>query len=117
MRDLHTVMSFGDRRVSRAWQILLTNPKLNAKQLAKSVGLSESRLEHLIAEHTGTTIRELKSKLKVERLHEAHRQLLETTDTILDIRERAGYTYESNFIRDFKNLFSLTPAACRRHGK
>ena len=116
MRDLQVVVPFGDHRVSRAWQILHTNPKLNARQVAKSVGLSESRLEHLIAEHTGTTIRALKSKLKIERLHEARRQLLETTDTILDIRERAGYSYESNFIRDFKNLFSLTPAAFRRHG-
>jgi AraC-like DNA-binding protein len=74
-------------------------------------------VEHLIAEHVGMTIRDVKSRLKIERLHEARRQLLETTDTILDIRERAGYVHESNFIRDFKNLFELTPAAFRRHGK
>ena len=117
MRDLKLVTPIGDRRVAQIWQSLMTNPKLKVKQLAKSVGLSESRLEHLIVEHAGTTIRDLKNSLKIERLHEARRQLLETTDTILDIRERAGYVHESNFIRDFNNLFDLTPAAYRRHGK
>jgi len=114
MRDLKVVSLFGDRRVAQAWQSLLANLKLKVKQLAKTVGLSESSLEHLIAEYAGTTIRDLKSRLKSERLHEARRQLLETTDTILDIRERAGYAYESNFRRDFKKLFKRPPAAFRR---
>jgi len=114
MRDLKVVGVFDDRRVAMAWQSLLQDPKLRVVDLAKSVGLSESRLEHLIAEHVGTTIREAKRRLKNERLHEARRQLLETTDTILAIRERAGYDYESNFRRDFEKLFKQSPAALRR---
>jgi AraC-like DNA-binding protein len=117
MEDLKSVGVFDDRRVSLAWQRLLRDPKLKVVDLAQSVGLSESRLEHLIAEYVGTTIRELKSGLKIERLHEARRQLLETNDTILKIRESAGYRDDSNFIHDFKNQFGSTPAACRRWEK
>jgi AraC-like DNA-binding protein len=117
MGELKSIGVFDDRRVSLAWQRLLRDPKLRVVDLAQSVGLSESRLEHLIAEYVGTTIRELKSRLKIERQHEARRQLLETNDTLIDIRERAGYIYESNFIHDFKKLFGVTPAVCRRQDK
>ena len=93
------------------------NPKLKVKQLAKSVGLSESRLEHLIAEHAGTTIRDLKRRIKNERLHEARRQLLKSFRPIKEIRNLAGYIHDSNFIRDFKELFHGTPAVFRRKGQ
>jgi AraC-like DNA-binding protein len=117
MKDLKFIGLFEDRRVSAAWQCLLTNPKLTVKELASGVGLSESRLEHLMDEYAGMTIREVKRQLKSERLHEARRQLVETTDTILAIRERAGYSYESNFRRDFKKLFKRSPAAFRRRSE
>jgi len=117
MKDPRIVRLFGDRRVSTVWQSLFANPRLTVKQLANTVGLSESRLEHLIAEYAGVTIRELKRRLRIERLQEARRQLLDTTDTILAIRERAGYAHDSNFIHDFKKLFGVTPASCRREEK
>jgi AraC-like DNA-binding protein len=68
-------------------------------------------------EHAGTTIRELKRQLKIERLHEARRKLLETTIPAKVIREYAGYRDDSNFIHDFRKQFGLTPAECRRGKK
>ena len=117
MRILQAVSSVDDRRVAKAWETLWADPDSSVKQLAESVGLSISRLQHLIVEHVGMTIREFKRRVRFERLHEAHRQLLETTDTILRIRELAGYRHDSNFIRDFKKLYGVTPAVCRRKGK
>src|SRR5712671_2444125 len=117
MREIDTVKSIDDRRVSRAWRSLLANPKLTLEQLARSVGLSESRLGHLIAEHAGTTIRDMKSRIKIERLHEARRQLLESQLSLKEIRDRAGYTHSSNFSRDFKKLFLRSPAEYRRFEK
>jgi len=117
MQERKVLTSGGDRRVSRAWQILLTNPKAKVEELAQSVGLSESHLEHLIAKHARTTIRNMKNRMKIERLHEARRQLLESTLSLKEIRYRAGYTHNSNFSRDFKKLFLRSPAEYRRFEK
>ena len=114
MREFEIVNPGSDRRLVRARQELRENPKMTVKQLAAHVGLSDSRLEHLIADDGGPSIRELKRRLKIERLHQARRQLLETTNTLTAIREQAGYTYHANFDHDFRKLFGTTPAAYRR---
>ena len=117
MRDLSSVTSVHDRRVALVWQKLFANPKLTVDQLAKDVGLSESRLQHLFVQDVGLTIREIKYQLKTARLHVARRQLMETIETIQQIRESAGYCDTSNFTHDFKKLFGSTPSACRRWEK
>ena len=106
-----------DRRVLQAWERLRSDPKLTIKELAQNVGLSESRLQHLIPEQIGMSVRNFKELQRTDRLHTARRRILESHIPITAIRIDAGYTHESNFIRDFKSLFGITPAKCRRGGK
>jgi methylphosphotriester-DNA--protein-cysteine methyltransferase len=106
-----------DCRVVKAWERLNSEPQLTTKELANGVGLSASRLQHLITEQVGMTVRELKEMKRLDRLQKARQQLLETTVPMVSIRTDAGYKYDSNFIRDFKKLFGLSPAKCRRRGK
>jgi AraC family transcriptional regulator of arabinose operon len=65
--------------------------------LAASVGLSVSRLQHLFKQEVQTSIVKYVNNLRTSHLH------------VKDIRMRVGATHESHFLEDFKRKFGETP--------
>jgi AraC family transcriptional regulator of arabinose operon len=84
-------------------------------EIAQSVNLSASRLRHLFKDETGISPTQY---LKVQRMLKA-KELLETT--FLNVKEvmlRVGVKDKSQFVRDFKKAYGLSPAQYRaRHRK
>jgi len=102
-----------DPRVVKVIEIMSTNlhRHLPVGELAASVNLSYSRLEHLFKAETGMTPVSYLKKLRIERA----RKLLETTFlTNQQIIIKVGIYDESHFIKDFKKAYGLVPSEYRK---
>src|SRR5689334_21279977 len=100
-----------DERVRRITQLLIDEPWLRRRDLAKKCGLSPSRLHHLFREHTGQRLGAYAKIIQLQRVQE----LLLTTDRPLkDIGPSVGIPDTGNLVRDFKKHYGVTPAAFRR---
>ena len=80
-------------------------------ELAASVGLSPSRLEHLFRMNTNTTIREYVTH---QRLRSAARMLRQSHERVSTIAFAVGFNDASNFNHAFKRMFGKAPLAYRR---
>lgn len=81
------------------------------EEMARVLGMSASRLQHLFKKETGTSITKY---IKEMRLQKA-RQLLETTHlSIKEIRGKVGIENEPHFLHDFKRRFGRTPTEYRK---
>jgi AraC family transcriptional regulator, arabinose operon regulatory protein len=99
-----------DERIRRVCEELTRDVSLRLTDLARLVGLSSSRLQHLFSDETGVNIREYKREVRLQRA----RQLLQQTDIpIKAIAVDIGIPDRSNFIKYFKARFGITPAAYR----
>ncbi|MGF1448741.1 MAG: helix-turn-helix domain-containing protein [Opitutales bacterium] len=102
-----------DERVSQAMALMgqRFGEALTLSQIARSVGLSESRLAHLFREQTGQTVLE---HLEGVRLRHA-RELLEWTgQPIHAIAEHCGFSSAFYFSTRFRKATELSPTAYRR---
>ncbi len=79
--------------------------------LAKMVALSPSRLAHLFKAQTGESIIEMQMKL---RLQHAVRLLAQSTRSISEIAEAAGFQSLFQFSRQFKLWYGESPSAYRQ---
>jgi AraC family transcriptional regulator of arabinose operon len=80
--------------------------KLVVRDLAASVNLSVSRLQHLFKQELGISLVKYINSLRLEKA----RLLLETTDLhVKEIRLKVGATHEAHFLEDFKQKFGQTP--------
>ncbi len=79
--------------------------------LAKSLGLSESRTGHLIKESMNTTFVDLVNR---ERVRRARTLMSEKELSLAEIAERAGFGSEYYFNRVFKKICGKTPGAVRK---
>lgn len=79
--------------------------------LAALVGLSRSRLTHLVKEVTGKSVSHHVREL---RIREAQRLLEESTLDCADIAYEVGYSDQSHFTRQFRRTIGITPGAYRR---
>lgn len=83
---------------------------LTIQDLAESVNLSVSYLQHLFKEETNQNITQFIKELRLER----SRKLLETTHLrVKEIRVEIGCPDDSHFLRDFKSMFGVTPSQYR----
>jgi AraC-like DNA-binding protein len=101
-----------DYRVQKAVKLIQKDfsRDLKTNEIADLLNISPSRLRHLFKDDTGTT---LVQYLKTLRLRQA-KYLLETTFlTVKEIMLQVGCKDESNFVRDFKKQYGLTPAKYR----
>lgn len=74
--------------------------------LAASVNLSASRLQHLFKKEMQTSIIKYINNLRLQKA----RKLLETSHLhVKEIRMKVGVINESHFMRDFKRKFGETP--------
>ncbi len=102
-----------DYRIRNAIALLLPDLQRNVSlhEIAACVNLSTSRFRHLFKAETGMSIVKY---LKAQRLRKAKEMLEETTLSIKEIMGRIGINDKSNFARDFKNAYGLSPAQYRK---
>ena len=80
------------------------------KELSARFGVSERHLGRLFRRHTGIKFHQY---LRSARLEKASQLLLDRCQQVKDVASSVGYTDTSNFIRDFRGRFGLSPAVFR----
>lgn len=84
---------------------------LSLKQIADKVGMSVSRLAHLIKQHTGKTVWQHMMRMRIAKA----RQLLEKTEEpCSQVAFMTGFCDQSYFTKHFRLLTGATPAHYRR---
>lgn len=89
----------------------VTDPP-SLSQIARSVGLNEYKLKRGFRETFQTTVF---GYLAEQRLHLAHRYLLDTQKTAAEISFELGYATPQHFNNMFRKRFGRTPAAARNN--
>jgi two-component system response regulator YesN len=82
--------------------------------VARHVGLSPSRIEHLFKQYTSRTLSDYLMRLRVEH---AKRLLLTTSLSAPEICRQIGYRQQPYFSRIFKRITGLTPTAFRKYSQ
>ncbi len=80
--------------------------------VADHVGLSSSRLAHVVKQFTGRTITQIIHEVRVRN---AQRLLVQTSKSCTEIAYDVGFGDQSYFIKHFKRISGSTPARYRRH--
>ena len=102
-----------DSRVEKAISHIQDNlsKDLGLEELARTVNLSSSRLNHLFKTEIGLTIAKYVRSLRMERA----KDLLETTFlTVKEIGSECGLNDESHFVQNFKAAYGRTPLRHRQ---
>jgi AraC-like DNA-binding protein len=84
--------------------------QFSSKEAGKLLGLGEAHLLRLFSLEVGNTFRRYLRDVRMSRAAELVRGTLLPMKTIA---ERCGYTDVSNFYRDFKQVYHLTPMRMR----
>lgn len=96
-------MSLMHRQPARDWQV---------ESLAHEIGMSRSGFSARFTSMVGNTVKQYLTELRMQL---AHRDLRETSDTLVKIAERVGYQSESAFNRAFKLNMGVSPGSVRKH--
>ncbi len=86
---------------------------LSLAQVAKALGRSSAHVAGMVRQETGRTVGEWILEC---RMAEARRRLRGTDERVDIIAERVGYADVTHFIRQFRRVHGVTPAAWRRKG-
>ncbi len=100
-------------KVSRVLDFLAQHytSSTSLKQIADEMGLSTFRVSHIVKEHTGKTVLQHITRLRIQKAL----QLLERTSmSCPEIAYEVGYCDQSYFIKQFKRVTGTTPARHRR---
>jgi len=85
--------------------------QLTLKQIAAKIGISISRVAHLVKQHTGKTVWQHLMRMRIAKA----RQLLENTnDQCSQIALTIGFCDQSYFTKHFRRLTGTSPAHYRR---
>ena len=84
------------------------NPKM--ADVAKMLYLNENYFCSLFKEHMGETYKDYLKKLKLDH---AKKLILNTNVPLTQISLECGYSSHSNFNRDFRNFFGISPTEMR----
>jgi AraC-like DNA-binding protein len=84
---------------------------LSIEQSAKVVGLSVSRLEHIVRKDLGIDLRTWKRHRQMKK---ARQCLLDLNYPLKHVPDACGIRDRSNFYHAFKEYFGVTPGAYRR---
>jgi transcriptional regulator GlxA family with amidase domain len=94
----------------QAMQVRFYEP-LTICVLARAVGLSISRFEHLFTKQIGCSFG---NRLQEIRLENSARLLPDYTLSVKEVCGKVGYSHAPSFSRAFKRRFGLTPTEFRR---
>ncbi|MCP3104116.1 AraC family transcriptional regulator [Myxococcus sp. K15C18031901] len=86
---------------------------LSLAKVARALGRSAPHVASIVRQETGRTVGEWILEC---RMAEARRRLRGTDERVDIIAERVGYADVTHFIRLFRRVHGITPAAWRRHG-
>lgn len=102
-----------DRRVQAVIDYMaedLSRP-LRLNDVAHSVNLSASRLQHLFKADTDMTAAQYLKSLRLQRA----KQLIDSTFlNTKEIMKRVGMRNESHFVREFKKVYGLPPGSYKQ---
>ena len=102
-----------DRRVQAVIDYMsedLSRP-LRLQEVAHSVNLSASRLQHLFKADTSMTPAQYLKSLRMEKA----KQLIDSTFlSTKEIMKRVGMKDESHFVREFKKIYGLPPGTYKQ---
>lgn len=99
-----------DRRVSKVAALLQRGDSIDIKDLADTVNLSVSRLEHLFKKQMSVTMTEYLLECRLKRAA----TLLDTSEMrIKEISHASGYNHPSSFVRAFSKQFGVGPTVYR----
>ncbi len=85
---------------------------LSLNEIAKAAHLSPSRLAHVFKEHTGMTVVDYVTQVRIGHAKEL---LLSTTKNCIDICFAVGYSNQSYFTRTFREQTGMTPREFRQN--
>jgi AraC-like DNA-binding protein len=110
--DRPTLTTTVVRQVDAARRILSTqfNPIPHICELARRVGMSESKLKRAFKEHFGTTIFEYGLEC---RMRHALQLLRANSMSICQIAECAGYQHQTSFTAAFRDHYGFLPSDAR----
>jgi len=102
-----------DRRVQAVIDYMLDDLSrpLQLAEIAQSVNLSASRLQHLFKANTNMTATQY---LKTLRMQKAKQLLDNTFLNTKEIMQRVGIKDESHFVREFKRIYGLPPGSYKQ---
>jgi len=100
-----------DFRIAKAVLLLHEKPACSLPELARSCGVSPSRLSHLFKNQNGFSVKRYRRNF---RFHLALKMLALTDMPIKEIGYNLGYHHTSSFVRAFKFQLGLSPTAYRR---
>ena len=109
---LHTKLI--NRKIEEAQQLIQDNfdRKLNLDEIAKSVGLSETRLKSGFKESFQITPHQFQIHLRLEKAKE---YLQQKNLSITEIASNVGYSSLSHFINIFKREIGKTPSEYQKN--
>jgi AraC family transcriptional regulator, melibiose operon regulatory protein len=88
--------------------------KLSLSLIANEFGITTEYLSRFFTKHIGVTILHY---INAVRLENAHRDLVNTDHSILEIALKNGFPNEKSFNRVFRSIYKLTPSQYRRESK
>jgi AraC family transcriptional regulator of arabinose operon len=102
-----------DRRVQAVIDYMLEDLSrpLRLAEIAQSINLSASRLQHLFKANTNMTATQY---LKTLRMQKAKQLLDSTFLNTKEIMQRVGIKDESHFVREFKRIYGLPPGSYKQ---
>ncbi|MFR0585539.1 helix-turn-helix domain-containing protein [Lactobacillus porci] len=84
------------------------------QEVAEYLGINQSYLMHLFKANTGLSVKQYLTQLKLE---EAKRRLIFGKQNLAEIAVDLGYKEQSQFSRNFKKLYGITPLEFRRNSR
>ncbi len=101
-----------DRRVRRCVAALRADPSLTTTSLARTVGLSESRLRHLVLEQLGVPLVRVRWWLQMRVVAKA----LSRRRSLTHAAHEAGFSDAAHFTRTFRRMFGFAPSTLLNAG-
>ena len=102
-----------DRRVEAVIEYMLEDLSrpLRLQEVAHSVNLSASRLQHLFKANTNMTPAQYLKSLRMQKA----KQLIDSTFlNTKEVMRRVGMKDESHFVREFKKIYGLPPGSYKQ---
>lgn len=114
--NIKPLSTYETMRLQEARDILSTqfNPPPTIRELAKKIGLNETKFKRGFKQLFGATIHEYANYHRMQKALE----LLQTTEiSITDVAQTVGYEYQTSFTAAVKHFFGVTPRQLRSRAR
>jgi AraC-like DNA-binding protein len=107
------IAALRDKQVGKALATIHRQPEKDwsVASLAKEIGMSRSGFSARFSALVGEPVLHYLTNLRMQL---AHRQILQTSDSLAKIAQRIGYNSEPAFNRAFKRVMGMPPGAVRK---